>query len=101
MTLRSGALVSQLLLNPGQDQTEGVLFIDAATGAIERASAQLVVLCASTIETIRLLLLSRDDNQSGGLIDPHGLLGLGLMDHVSVARFFALPAHPPAPAGTG
>ena len=101
VTLRSGALVSQLLLNPGQDQTEGVLFIDAATGAIERASAQLVVLCASTIETIRLLLLSRDDHQSGGLIDPQGLLGLGLMDHVSVARFFALPAQPPAPAGTG
>ena len=58
-----------------QDQTEGVLFIDAATGAIERASAQLVVLCASTIETIRLLLLSRDDHQSGGLIDPQGCWG--------------------------
>ena len=88
----------------GQDQTEGVLFIDAATGAIERASAQLVVLCASTIETIRLLLLSRDDHQSGGLIDPQGLLGLGLMDHVSVARFFALPAQPllqPAPVYRG
>ncbi|MCP9795128.1 GMC oxidoreductase, partial [Synechococcus lacustris] len=50
---------------------------------------------------LRLLLLSRDDRCSKGLIDPHGLIGLGLMDHVSVARFFALPAQAPAPLGTG
>jgi choline dehydrogenase-like flavoprotein len=101
VTLRSGAIVAQLLLTPAQDQLEGVLFIDAATGAMHRAMAKLVLLCASTIESLRLLLLSRDDRCSNGLIDPEGLLGLGLMDHVSVARFFTLPPQPAALPGTG
>ncbi len=101
VTLRSGAVVAELLLSPSQDQLEGVLFIDATSGAMHRAKAKLVLLCASTIESLRLLLLSRDDRCSKGLIDPHGLIGLGLMDHVSVARFFALPPQAPAPLGTG
>jgi len=99
--LRSGAMACRVLLAPGGDRAEGVLFIDAASGAVERARARLVVLCASTIESLRLLLLSRDDREAGGLVDPHGLIGVGLMDHVSIARFVALPDPGPAPAGTG
>jgi len=101
VTLRSNSLVSQLLFSPDQSRVEGVLFIDRLSGLEQRARAHLVVLCASTVESLRLLLLSRDDRLSGGLIEPSGLLGQGLMDHVSVARFFALPDQAPAPAGTG
>ena len=101
VTLRSNASVCQLLMAPDQGSVQGVLFVDGATGAVEQARARFVVLCASTIESLRLLLLSRDDRVKGGLIDPQGLTGLGLMDHVSVARFFALPQQAPAPVDTG
>ena len=101
VTLRSDSAAVQLLLNSSQDRCEGVLFLDTVTGALLRASGRLVVLCASTIESLRLLLLSRDDRCSGGLIDPEGLIGRGLMDHLSVARFFELPNQPPAPPQTG
>jgi hypothetical protein len=46
------------------------------------------VLCASTIESLRLLLHSQ---KVGGLEEVSGLLGQGLMDHVSASCFFALP----------
>jgi choline dehydrogenase-like flavoprotein len=55
------------------------------------SEAPLVVLCASTIESLRLLLHSQ---QVGGLEEVSGLLGRGLMDHVSTSCFFALPEQP-------
>jgi choline dehydrogenase-like flavoprotein len=55
----------------------------------------LVVLCASTIETLRLLLHSSESRRPGGLVDPSGCLGRFLMDHISTSRFFVLPDVPP------
>jgi hypothetical protein len=77
-----------------------VVLVDAASGRRERLAAPLVVLCASTIETVRLLLHSSDAVRSGGLSDPSGSLGRYLMDHISTSRFFSIPAieAPPEPA---
>ena len=96
--LRSGAVVSHVELEPGSGRAKGVVFIDAESGLTERASAALVVLCASTIESLRILLHSGSDHQEHGLEDPSGLLGHGLMDHISTSRFFALPDQPAAGA---
>ena len=101
VVVRSDAMAIQLFLNAAQDRCEGVLFLDTGSGELYRVRAQLVMLCASTIESLRLLLLSREDRISGGLIDPAGLIGRGLMDHLSLARFFHLPSQEAAPAGTG
>lgn len=91
VSLRSGAVVSHVELEPGSGRARGVVFIAAESGLTERASAALVVLCASTIESLRILLHSGSDHQEHGLEDPSGLLGHGLMDHISTSRFFALP----------
>jgi choline dehydrogenase-like flavoprotein len=101
VALRSEAMAIELLLNASQDRCEGVLFLDTSNSELHQVRAELVMLCASTIESLRLLLLSRDDRITGGLIDPDGLIGRGLMDHLSVARFFHLPPQQAPPAGTG
>jgi choline dehydrogenase-like flavoprotein len=95
-TVRSQAVVSHVLMSADQRQARGVVLVDGRSGAREALEAPLVVLCASTIESLRLLLHSSEAERSGGLIDPSGSLGRGLMDHISCCRFFSLPDAPPA-----
>jgi choline dehydrogenase-like flavoprotein len=94
--LRSDAVVSHVLLSADQSRARGVLVVDSHSRAQQVLEAPLVVLCASTIESLRLLLQSSEQEQSRGLIDPSGSLGQGLMDHISCSRFFSLPEAPPA-----
>jgi choline dehydrogenase-like flavoprotein len=95
-TVRSQAVVSHVLMSADQSQARGVVLVDGRNGAREAVEAPLVVLCASTIESLRLLLHSSEQERSGGLIDPSGSLGMGLMDHISCCRFFSLPDVPAA-----
>jgi choline dehydrogenase-like flavoprotein len=89
--LRSEAVVSHLVMDPTGERVRGVVVIDGRGGGRELVEAPLVVLCASTIESLRLLLFSGERERSGGLIDPSGSLGTGLMDHISCCRFFSIP----------
>ena len=90
--LRADAVVSHLELDASGSRAEAVVFIDRQRGSRHRIEAPLVVLCASTIESVRLLLHSSETWRRGGLVDPSGSLGHYLMDHISSARFFSLPA---------
>ncbi len=94
--LQSEAVVSHVQVDPRSGRATGVEWIHARSGRIECSEASLVVLCASTIESLRLLLHSQ---LAGGLEDVSGLLGQGLMDHVSASCFFSLPEQP-APGAT-
>ena len=94
--LQSEAVVSHVQVDPRSGRATGVEWIHAGSGQRELSQASLVVLCASTIESLRLLLHSQ---QVGGLEEVSGLLGQGLMDHVSASCFFALPDQP-APGAT-
>ena len=96
--LRPESVVSHLELDRAQQRAEAVVLIDALTGEHQRIAAPLVVLCASTIETLRILLHSSEQQRRGGLIDPSGGLGRFLMDHISTCRFFSIP-NIAAPAG--
>ncbi|MEB3361936.1 MAG: GMC family oxidoreductase [Synechococcaceae cyanobacterium] len=86
-----GAVVSHLRLAPDGDRAESVVVVDAERGSHHLLKADLIVLCASTLETLRILLHSSESVRSGGLVDPSASLGTGLMDHISCARFFSLP----------
>ena len=92
--LRSRAVVSHLQMKEGSEQADGVV-LALPNGGQELVRAPLVVLCASTIETLRLLLHSSESRRPGGLVDPSGCLGRFLMDHISTSRFFVLPDVPP------
>jgi choline dehydrogenase-like flavoprotein len=89
--LQSEAVVSHVVVDPRSGRASGVEWIHGRTRQRHRSEAPLVVLCASTIESLRLLLHSQ---QVGGLEEVSGLLGQGLMDHVSASCFFALPEQP-------
>ncbi|MBK7863119.1 MAG: GMC family oxidoreductase [Archangiaceae bacterium] len=82
LTLQSGAIVARLLMRDGR--AEGVEWVDAATRTYSGANARLVFLCASTIESLRILMMS-------GVGDSSGLLGRGLMDHIVVNTYFRMP----------
>ncbi|MFM8545039.1 MAG: GMC oxidoreductase [Vulcanococcus sp.] len=97
--LQSQAVVSHVLVDPRTGRASGVEWVEASAGRgrgqRRQERAALVVLCASTIESLRLLLHSQ---QVGGLEEVSGLLGQGLMDHISASSFFALPPQPAAGA---
>ncbi|MCP9772912.1 GMC family oxidoreductase [Synechococcus sp. Tobar12-5m-g] len=98
VTLRSNAVVSHVELacsaGSGQARASGVVFVERIGGQRRRATAGLVVLCASTLESVRILLHSSCEHRAGGLEDPSGCLGRYLMDHISSCRFFAIPDQP-------
>ncbi|MBM3987140.1 MAG: GMC family oxidoreductase [Planctomycetes bacterium] len=89
LTLRSLAAVSRVLVD-AQGRASGVEFVDVETRERHEARAQVVVLAASTIETLRILLNSRSAEHPAGLGNSSGLLGRALTDHVMV--FNAGPA---------
>mgnify|MGYP001552067703 CR=1 FL=1 len=94
--LLSDHRVERFELNRHGDRAEAVIAIDRATGQRQRLAAERIVLCASTIQTLRVLLQSEEQAAEGrGFIDPSGRLGSALMDHVSICRFFAMPAATP------
>ena len=93
VVVRTRAVVSHVELSASGDHAEAVVFVDAANRSRQRVAAPLVVLCASTLETGRILLHSQ---AQGAALDDSGCLGRHLMDHVSTARFFSMPGAPVA-----
>ncbi len=91
MTLQPRAIARQVLKGP-DGKARGVLVVDQATRETYEVFSRAVVLCASTLESTRLLMLS-------GLGQTSGALGHYLMDHifnVRVAGIFRNTPGPPA-----
>ena len=82
LTLQSEAIAARLLVSQGR--AHGVEWIDARTRRVTGAHARLVFLCASTIESLRILMMT-------GVGNATGLLGRGLMDHIVVNTYFRMP----------
>jgi choline dehydrogenase-like flavoprotein len=91
VTLRSDAVVSHIIFDPETHKARGVGFIDRLTKTAHEVFGRTVILCASTIESVRILLHSTAKYQPHGLSDASGMLGRYLMDHVSTTTFFFLP----------
>ncbi len=86
-------IVEKLILNQSQDKAKGIIAIDQKTGNRKKIESKLIILCASTIQTLKILLNSEEAKQSKGLIDPSNSIGCNLMDHVSTCRFFSYPTN--------
>ncbi len=80
LTLMPGSVAARVLTGEGE-RASGVAYVDATTGAEREVLGCLVVLCASTIESTRLLLNSASDDHPRGLANSSGVLGHYLMDH--------------------
>ena len=99
LRVRTGAAVSHLIPGGRAGAAGGVLFIDTATGAAQAARAGLIVLCASTIETVRILLTTRQEHPRLPVSDSDCLGGY-LMDHVilgTMVEIDGVPYDRPAP----
>ena len=99
LTIRTGAAVSHLIPNRRSGRVGGVLFIDATTGRSIEAHARLVFLCASTIESVRILLQTTGEHSELPITESD-CLGRYLMDQVTlgtVLEIDGVPFEHPAP----
>ena len=81
-TLQPNAVVSQIVADPRTGRASAVRYIDRRTHREREVRANVVVLCASSIESARLMLASATAQHPAGLGNSSGLLGRYLMDHV-------------------
>jgi len=84
LSCRQGAIGREVEVDP-RGHVQGVRWVDTETGRVERVSAGKVFVCASTLETTRILMLSRDASGRQGLGASSGRLGRYLMDHVGIS----------------
>jgi len=84
MTLFPDAVVSHLLIDSDDGLVRGVALTDRETKDVFEAWGRVVVLCASTIESVRILLNSRCREHPDGVGNSSGCLGKYIMDHASV-----------------
>ena len=81
LTLRPHSVVESVLYDAARDRATGVRVIDAVTLQPMEFAARIIFLCASTLESARLLLNSRPPRFATGLGNSSGQLGRNLMDH--------------------
>jgi choline dehydrogenase-like flavoprotein len=82
MTLRPNAVVREILVDAGTGKARGVRVINQLTKQDEEVQARVIVLCASTLESTRILLNSKSSQHPDGLGNSSGALGHYLMDHM-------------------
>ncbi len=88
--IMSNQMVERIIFNDEKGLAKGVIVVDQLTGNRNELCGDLIVLCASTIHTLRILLSSEEKSNDKGFIDTSGELGCYLMDHISSCRFFTL-----------
>ena len=82
MTLRPYSVVRALKYDAVRKRVSGVRVIDARTGADHAFTARLVFLCASSLESARLLLNSITPQFQNGLANSSDQVGRNVMDHI-------------------
>lgn len=81
LTLLPNSVVAEVLYDPKRGRARGVRVINAVTRHEVEFTARLVFLCASAIESARLLLNSKSAQFPDGLANSSGTLGRYVMDH--------------------
>jgi choline dehydrogenase-like flavoprotein len=91
LTIRTDAIVKRITVDPGNGKATGAEFIDRLTKKTETASAHVIVLCASTIESVRLLLNSATPKHPNGLANSTGMLGRYFIDQCPSQIYGSVP----------
>jgi choline dehydrogenase-like flavoprotein len=82
LTLRPNSIVREIILDPKTGKARGVRIIDQISKRDYIEYGKVIVLCASTVESTRILLNSKSDRYPDGLGNTSGVLGRYLMDHL-------------------
>ena len=81
LTLRPHSVVAEVLIDAKSGRARGVRVIDAQTMQEAVFEARVIFLCASAIESVRILLNSTSARFPDGLANGSGTLGRYVMDH--------------------
>ena len=82
LTLRTNAVAHELLVDPNTGKARGVSFVDAQNRKTYEAKARVVIVAASTLESARLLLLSKSRQHPNGIGNSSGHVGHNFCEHV-------------------
>src|SRR2546427_732360 len=82
LTIRPNSIAYEVLVDPNTGKARGVAFLDSETRKSYEAKAKVVILAASTLESARLLLLSRSPQHPNGLGNSSGHVGHNFCEHV-------------------
>ena len=81
LTLKTFAIVTDVVYDREKKRATGVRVMDAATNRTTEYRARVVFLCASALNSTWILMRSATDVWPGGLGSSSGELGHNLMDH--------------------
>ena len=82
LTLRTNAVVREVTVDPQTGKASGVHFIDSETMKDYTVRAKVVIVAASTLESARLLLLSKSRLYPNGLANSSGHVGHNFCEHI-------------------
>jgi len=91
LTIRPNAIVKRITVDDSTGKATGAEIIDRLTKQSERVEANVVVVCASTIESVRLLLNSGSAKHPNGLANSNRLLGRYFMDQCPSQIYGSIP----------
>ncbi|MBX3175344.1 MAG: GMC family oxidoreductase [Gemmatimonadaceae bacterium] len=81
LTLRPHSVVAEVVHDPRTGLASGVRVIDAQSREEQVFEARVIFLCASALESVRILLNSRSSAHPQGMGNASGTLGKYIMDH--------------------
>ncbi|MBS1787306.1 MAG: GMC family oxidoreductase [Acidobacteria bacterium] len=82
MTLKPNSVVREIIVDTNSGLAKGVRVVNQLTKQERDEYAKVVVLCASTLESTRILMNSKSRQHPNGFGNSSGVLGQYLMDHM-------------------
>jgi len=82
LALRTNATVNEVTVDKNTGKASGVSFIDTDTGKTYTAKGRAVLLAASTLESARLMLLSKSSLYPNGIGNSSGHVGHNFCEHL-------------------
>jgi choline dehydrogenase-like flavoprotein len=82
MTLITHAVASHIVVDRNTGKAKGVYYVDGISRAHREVFGKVILLCAGTLESTRIMLNSSSSLYPNGMANSSNVLGHYLMDHV-------------------
>ncbi|HJZ69791.1 MAG TPA: GMC family oxidoreductase [Blastocatellia bacterium] len=82
LTLRTNSTAYEITVDKKTGKASGVAFIDTESGKTYEAKAKVVVIAASTLESARLMLLSKSNLHPNGIGNSSSHVGHNFCEHI-------------------
>jgi choline dehydrogenase-like flavoprotein len=82
LALRTNSIAREVLVDNKTGKARGISFIDSETGRTYEALAKVIVVATSTLESARLMLLSKSQSHPNGIGNSSGHVGHNFCEHV-------------------